>query len=140
MKSRGVYETPGGTILYRAHEVLETICLDKETQHYKQQVALKFADLVYNGQWYTPLREALSAFVTETQKTVTGQVKLKLYKGNIINAGVTSPYSLYSEEVATFGEDEVYNQMDSQGFINLFGLPIKVKAMLDAKRESNQKN
>lgn len=115
--------------------MLETICLDKETQHYKQQVALKFADIVYNGQWYTPLREALSAFVDSTQQTVTGDVKLKLYKGNIINAGVTSPYSLYSEEVATFGEDEVYDQMDSQGFINLFGLPIKVKAMLDAKRE-----
>ncbi len=134
MKSRGVYETPGGAILYHAHDVLETICLDKETQHYKQQIALKFADIVYNGQWYTPLREALTAFVDSTQQTVTGEVKLKLYKGNIINAGVTSPYSLYSEEVATFGEDEVYNQMDSQGFINLFGLPIKVKAMLDAKR------
>lgn len=136
MKSRGVYETPGGTILYHAHSVLETICLDKETQHYKQQVALKFADLVYNGQWYTPLREALSAFVDSTQQTVTGDVKLKLYKGNIINAGVTSPYSLYSEDIATFGEDEVYNQMDSQGFINLFGLPIKVKAMLDQKNKS----
>lgn len=136
MKSRGVYETPGGTILYHAHDVLETICLDKETQHYKQQIALKFADIVYNGQWYTPLREALSAFVTSTQETVTGEVKLKLYKGNIINAGVTSPYSLYSEEVATFGEDNVYNQMDSQGFINLFGLPIKVKAMLDEQREA----
>ncbi len=134
MKSRGVYETPGGAILYHAHEVLETICLDKETQHYKQQIALKFADIVYNGQWYTPLREALTAFVDSTQQTVTGDVKLKLYKGNIINAGVTSPYSLYSEEVATFGEDEVYDQMDAQGFINLFGLPIQVKAMLDAKR------
>ena len=136
MKSRGVYETPGGAILYHAHDVLETICLDKETQHYKQQIALKFADIVYNGQWYTPLREALTAFVDSTQQTVTGEVKLKLYKGNIINAGVTSPYTLYSEEVATFGEDEVYDQMDSQGFINLFGLPIKVKAMLDAKREN----
>ncbi len=134
MKSRGVYETPGGTILYHAHEVLETLCLDKETLHYKQQVALKFADLVYNGQWYTPLREALSAFVTSTQQTVTGEVKLKLYKGNIINAGTTSPYTLYDEEVATFGEDEIYDQMDSQGFINLYGLPIKVKAMLDQKR------
>ena len=139
MKSRGVYETPGGTILYHAHDVLETICLDKETQHYKQQVALKFADIVYNGQWYTPLREALTAFVDDTQKTVTGEVKLKLYKGNIINAGVTSPYTLYSEEVATFGEDDVYDQMDSQGFINLFGLPIKVKAMLDQKRENGGK-
>ncbi len=136
MKSRGVYETPGGTILYHAHEVLETLCLDKETQHYKQQIALKFADIVYNGQWYTPLREALSAFVDETQKTVTGTVKLKLYKGNLINAGVTSPYSLYDEEIATFGEDEVYDQMDSQGFINLFGLPIKVKALLDEKRNN----
>ncbi|MBQ4100184.1 MAG: argininosuccinate synthase [Oscillospiraceae bacterium] len=135
MKSRGVYETPGGTILYHAHEVLETLCLDRDTMHYKQQVALKFADLVYFGQWYTPLREALSAFVNETQKTVTGEVKLKLYKGNIINAGVTSPYSLYDESIATFGEDEVYDQNDSAGFINLFGLPIKVKAMLDQNRK-----
>ncbi len=138
MKSRGVYETPGGTILYHAHEVLETICLDKETQHYKQQVALKFADIVYNGQWFTPLREALSAFVDATQETVTGDVKLKLYKGNIINAGVTSPYTLYSEEFATFGEDDVYDQNDSAGFINLFGLPIKVKALLDEQREQNK--
>ncbi|PWL44364.1 MAG: argininosuccinate synthase [Clostridiales bacterium] len=138
MKSRGVYETPGGTILYHAHDVLETICLDKATQHYKQQIALKFADIVYDGQWYTPLREALSAFVDKTQETVTGDVKLKLYKGNIINAGVCSPYSLYSEEIATFGEDEVYNQYDAQGFINLFGLPIKVKAMLDEKRNENK--
>lgn len=134
MKSRGVYETPGGTILYHAHEVLESICLDKATQHYKQQVALKFADLVYDGQWYTPLREALSAFVDQTQETVTGEVKLKLYKGNLINAGVTSPYSLYSEEIATFGEDDVYDQTDSAGFINLFGLPIKVKALLNEKK------
>ena len=133
MKSRGVYETPGGTILYTAHELLETLCLDRDTQHYKQQIALKFAELVYYGQWFTPLREALSAFVTTTQQTVTGEVKLKLYKGNIIPAGTTSPYSLYSEEIATFGEDEVYDQMDSQGFINLFGLPIKVKALLDEK-------
>ncbi|NMB30593.1 MAG: argininosuccinate synthase [Clostridiales bacterium] len=135
MKSRGVYETPGGSILYHAHAVLETICLDKDTQRFKQEVAIKFADLVYNGQWYTPLREALSAFVDTTQETVTGDVKLKLYKGNIMNAGVTSPFSLYSEEVATFGEDDVYDQMDSQGFINLFGLPIKVKALQDEKRE-----
>ncbi len=135
MKSRGVYETPGGAILYHAHEVLETLCLDKETSHYKQQVAIKFADLVYNGQWFTPLREALSAFVDSTQQTVTGDVKLKLYKGNITNAGVTSPYSLYEEDIATFAEDDVYDQMDSQGFINLFGLPIKVKAMMDAKRK-----
>ncbi len=134
MKSRGVYETPGGTILYHAHEVLETICLDKETQRFKQSVAIKFADIVYNGQWFTPLREALSAFVDSTQETVTGDVKLKLYKGNIINAGVTSPYTLFDEEVATFDEDNVYNQADSAGFINLFGLPIQVKARLDAKR------
>ena len=135
MKSRGVYETPGGTILYHAHEALETLCLDRDTQHYKQQVAIKFAELVYYGQWYTPLRQALTAFVDTTQQTVTGEVKLKLYKGNIINAGMTSPYSLYSEEIATFGEDNVYDQTDSQGFINLFGLPIKVKALLDEKRK-----
>ena len=137
MKSRGVYETPGGTILYAAHEVLETITLDKATQRMKQKLAIDFADIVYNGQRYTPLREALSAFVDKTQETVTGDVKLKLYKGNIINAGVTSPYTLYSEEVATFDEDHVYDQADSAGFINLFGLPIKVKAMLDAKRNNN---
>ena len=113
MKCRGVYETPGGTILYHAHEALETLCLDRDTQHYKQQVAIKFAELVYYGQWYTPLRQALTAFVDTTQQTVTGEVKLKLYKGNIINAGVTSPYSLYSEEIATFGEDNVYDQTDS---------------------------
>lgn len=138
MKSRGVYETPGGAILYHAHEVLETLCLDKETAHYKQQVAIKFADLVYNGQWFTPLREALSAFVDSTQQNVTGDVKLKLYKGNIINAGVTSPYSLYDEDIATFAEDDVYNQMDSQGFINLFGLPIKVKAIMEAKNKNKK--
>ena len=134
MKSRGVYETPGGTILYRAHAVLETLCLDRETMHFKQIVANRFAELVYYGQWFTPLREALSAFVDTTQETVTGDVKLKLYKGNIINAGTTSPYTLYDEEVATFDADEVYDQNDSAGFINLFGLPIKVKAQLDAKR------
>lgn len=138
MKSRGVYETPGGAILYHAHEVLETLCLDKETAHYKQQVAIKFADLVYNGQWFTPLREALSAFVDSTQQNVTGDVKLKLYKGNIINAGVISPYSLYDEDIATFAEDDVYNQLDSQGFINLFGLPIKVKAMMEAKNKNKK--
>ena len=136
MKSRGVYETPGGAILYHAHDVLETITLDKATQRMKQKLAIDFADLVYNGQWFTPVREALSAFVTKTQETVTGDVKLKLYKGNIINAGVTSPYTLYDEEVATFDEDHVYNQADSAGFINLFGLPIKVKAMLDKKRNN----
>ena len=136
MKSRGVYETPGGAILYRAHKVLETITLDKETQHYKYLIAQKFAELVYNGQWFTPLREALSAFVDKTQETVTGDVTLKLYKGNMINAGVTSPYTLYSEEFATFDADEVYDQNDSAGFINLFGLPIKVKAILDAERNN----
>ena len=135
MKSRGVYETPGGAILYHAHNKLEEICLDRDTYHYKQQIGLKFADLVYFGQWFTPLREALSAFVTSTQQTVTGDVKLKLYKGNIIDAGVTSPYSLYDEEIATFDEDEVYDQKDSAGFINLLGLPIKVQAMKRQKLE-----
>lgn len=134
MKSRGVYETPGGTILYKAHADLEEITLDKETQHFKQQVALKLADILYNGKWYTPLTKALLAFIDETQKTVNGDVKLKLYKGNIIGAGMTSPDTLYSEQTASFGEDEDYNQMDSQGFINLYGLPIKVKALLDQKR------
>ena len=133
MKSRGVYETPGGTILYRAHQVLETLCLDRETQHYKELISKKYADIVYFGQWFTPLREALDAFVDKTQETVTGDVKLKLYKGNIINAGTTSPYSLYDPEVATFDEDDVYDQADSAGFINLFGLPIKVKAKLEQK-------
>ena len=128
MKARGVYETPGGTILYAAHAKLEEICLDKDTLHYKQNVANAFAELVYDGKWYTPLREALSAFVDSTQEYVTGDVKLKLYKGNIIDAGVTSPYSLYDEEIATFDEDQVYDQNDSAGFINLFGLPIKVRA------------
>lgn len=131
MKSRGVYETPGGAILYKAHEKLEEITLDKETQHYKTQLALKFADLVYNGQWYTPLRKAMSAFVDSTQETVTGDVKLKLYKGNIIPASVTSPYSLYSSGMATFDEDDCYNQADSAGFINLFGLPLMVRALND---------
>ncbi|MBR5379994.1 MAG: argininosuccinate synthase [Clostridia bacterium] len=135
MKSRGVYETPGGTILYKAHEVLETLCLDRDTMHYKEIVANRFAELVYFGQWFTPLREALSAFVDKTQENVTGDVKLKLYKGNMINASVTSPYSLYDPEIATFDEDHVYDQADSKGFITLFGLPIKVKAMVDAKRK-----
>ena len=137
MKSRGVYENPAGAILYKAHDVLESLCLDRDTMHYKEVVAHRFAELVYFGQWYTPLREAISAFVDSTQQTVTGDVKLKLYKGNIINAGVTSPYSLYSEDFATFDADEVYNQKDSEGFINLFGLPIKIRAILDAER--NQK-
>ena len=136
MKSRGVYETPGGAILYKAHDVLETITLDRDTMHYKALVAQKFAELVYFGQWYTPLRAALSAFVDETQKCVTGEVKLKLYKGNMINAGVTSPYSLYDAEIASFGDDDgVYDQAESAGFINLFGLPIKVQAKVNAKNK-----
>ena len=118
--------------------MLETLCLDKMTMHEKQKLAVTFGELVYNGQWFTPLREALSAFVDKTQETVTGTVKLKLYEGNMINAGVTSPYSLYDEEIATFDEDQVYDQSDSAGFINLFGLPIKVKAMADAKREGKK--
>ena len=133
MKCRGVYETPGGAILYFAHNYLETLCLDKMTMHEKQKLSITFAELVYNGQWYTPLREALSAFVDKTQETVTGKVKIKLYKGNMIKAGAWSDYSLYSEEIATFGEDNVYNQADSAGFINLFGLPIKVQAQVNAK-------
>lgn len=133
MKSRGVYETPGGAILYHAHETLETITLDKETAHYKSLVAQKLAELVYNAQWFTPLTEAILAFVKTTQKTVTGDVTLKLYKGNIINAGVTSPYSLYDPEIATFDEDEVYDQKDAGGFINLYGLPTKVYAKMKAK-------
>ena len=134
MKCRGVYETPGGTILYKAHETLESICLDKMTMHEKQRLSITFAELVYNGQWFTPLREALSAFVDKTQEKVTGYVKLKLYKGNIIKAGVDSPYSLYSEEIATFGESD-YDQTDSAGFINLYGLPIKVQAVVDEKNQ-----
>ena len=130
MKSRGVYETPGGTILYAAHEMLETITVDRETMHLKQMLSGKFADFVYFGQWFTPAREALSAFVDKTQETVTGDVKIKLYKGNITPASVTSPYSLYSEEMATFDKDDVYDHFDANGFINLFGLPIKVRAML----------
>ena len=130
MKCRGVYETPGGTILYRAHEYLETLCLDKMTAHKKLELSVCFAELLYNGQWYSPLREALSAFVSKTQEKVTGTTKLKLYKGNIIKAGVSSPYSLYSEDIATFGESD-YNQSDATGFINLWGLPTKVQALLD---------
>ncbi len=135
MKSRGVYETPGGAIMYAAHKKLEEITLDKETSHYKALVAQKFGELVYNGQWYTPLRKALSAFVDETQKTVTGDVKLKLYKGNIIPASVTSPYTLHSEAMATFAEDDMYNQADSEGFINLFGLPLKVRALKEQQAD-----
>ena len=133
MKCRGVYETPGGTILYHAHEMLEQLCLDKYTQHYKQRMALEFADLVYNGQWYSPLREAMSAFCTKTQETVTGTVKLKLYKGNIIGAGMTSPYSLYDPEIATFDAEDVYDQTWADGFITLFGLPTQVHAKMKAK-------
>ncbi len=136
MKSRGVYETPGGTILYKAHALLESICLDKETMHFKAIVAQRMAETVYNGQWFTPLMDALKAFVDETQKTVTGDVKLKLYKGNIMPAGLFSDYSLYDDVTASFGEDEDYNQADSAGFINLYGLPIKIKAMLDSRREN----
>ena len=136
MKSRGVYETPGGTILYHAHQALETICLDKDTMHFKAIVAQKMAETVYNGKWFTPLMDALKAFVDKTQETVTGDVKLKLYKGNITNASLTSPYTLYDDVTASFGEDEDYNQADSAGFINLFGLPIKIKSMLDSRREN----
>ena len=130
MKSRGVYETPGGAILYKAHNVLETITLDKESFHFKEIIAQKMGELVYNGQWFTPLREAISAFTDDLQKTVTGDVTLKLYKGNMVNAGVTSPYTLYDEQTASFGEDEDYNQADASGFINLFGLPIAERAKL----------
>ena len=130
MKSRGIYETPGGTIIYYAHNELENLCLDRATNHYKQMVGIKYAELVYDGMWFSPLREALAAFVDETQKTVTGTVRLKLYKGNIISAGAKSPYSLYSQEYVTFGADEVYNQADASGFINLFGLPLTVRALM----------
>jgi argininosuccinate synthase len=131
MKSRGVYETPGGTILYEAHHALETITLDRDTLHYKQQMAGRYAELVYNGQWFTPLRAAMDAFVDQTQELVTGSVKIKLYKGNAQTVGRKSPYSLYQEKLATFGADEVYNQKDAEGFINLFGLPMKVQAVLN---------
>lgn len=136
MKCRGVYETPGGDILYFAHNYLETLCLDKMTMHKKQELSITFADLLYNAQWYTPLREALSAFVTKTQEHVTGKVKIKLYKGNMIKAGAWSDWSLYSEEIATFGEDNVYNQKDSEGFSNLWGLPISVQAQVNAKNKN----
>ena len=135
MKCRGVYETPGGAILYFAHNYLETLCLDKMTAHKKAELSITFADLVYNGQWFTPLREALSAFVDKTQEHVTGKVRIKLYKGNMIKAGAWSDWSLYSEEIATFGEDNVYDQKDSAGFINLFGLPISVQAQVNAKNQ-----
>ncbi len=134
MKCRGVYETPGGTILYAAHRALEQITLDKMTAHEKERLSVTFAELVYNGQWFTPLREALSAFVSKTQEKVNGKIRLKLYKGNIIKAGSWSPNSLYSEEIATFGASD-YDQKDSAGFINLYGLPIKVQAMVDAAQK-----
>ncbi|HHV73394.1 argininosuccinate synthase [Thermoanaerobacterium sp. PSU-2] len=137
IKSRGVYETPAGTVLYAAHKELEYLVLDKETMRFKDLVAQKYADLVYNGLWFSPLRESLDAFVDVTQQNVTGTVRLKLYKGNLINAGSKSPYSLYSEEFATFGEDEVYNQKDAEGFINLFGLPLKIKALMDISRKED---
>jgi len=130
MKSRGVYETPGGTILYAAHQELEYLCLDKQTMAYKNTIAIKFAELVYSGEWFTPLREALTAFVDSTQETVTGTVKLKLYKGNIIPAGATSKYSLYNESIASFTTGELYDHKDAEGFINLFGLPLKVRALM----------
>ncbi|PJF26228.1 MAG: argininosuccinate synthase, partial [Phototrophicales bacterium] len=131
MKSRGVYETPGGTILRKAHQALESICLDKHTMHYKDILAVKYAELVYNGLWYTRLREALDAFVQVTQQNITGTVRLKLYKGNVIIAGRKSPRSLYREDYASFGEEDVYNQRDAEGFIQLFGLPMKVEALLN---------
>jgi argininosuccinate synthase len=131
MKSRGVYETPGGTILYAAHQGLESVTLDRETLHYKQTIALRYAELVYYGQWFTPLREALHAFVAKTQETVTGTVRLKLYKGTCSVVGRKSPFSLYREELATFGQDDVYDQGDAEGFINLFGLPLKVRALVN---------
>ena len=137
MKCRGVYETPGGAILYKAHSVLESICLDKYTMHEKEKLAVLFGELVYNGQWFTTLREALSAFVDKTQEKVSGKVRLKLYKGNMINAGVWSKYSLYSEKIATCGESD-YNQKDAEGFINLFGLPMTVQALVDAENGENK--
>ncbi|MEG0314449.1 MAG: argininosuccinate synthase [Erysipelotrichaceae bacterium] len=135
MKSRGVYETPGGTILYKAMDLLKSITLDKETQHFLQHVGVKFGEIVYNGQWFTPLREGLSAFCDNVCENCTGDVKLKLYKGNVSSAGISSPNTLYSEQIASFGEDDSYDQNDSAGFINLFGLPIKVKAQMDAKKK-----
>ncbi|MCX7779945.1 MAG: argininosuccinate synthase [Negativicutes bacterium] len=133
MKSRGIYETPGGAILYYAHRELEYLCLDRATAHYKEQVAIRYAELVYDGMWYSPLKEALDAFVDATQQTVTGTVRLKLYKGNIMSAGAKSPYSLYHEGFVTFGRDEVYNQKDAEGFINLFGLPLKIRALMQSE-------
>jgi len=138
MKSRGVYETPGGTILYLAHQALEHLCLDRETLHYKELIAHKYAELVYYGLWFSPLREALDAFVGATQKAVTGTVRLKLYKGSCTVVGRKSPFSLYREEFATFGADEVYKQQDAEGFINLFGLPLKIRALVEAEHKGSQ--
>ena len=137
MKSRGVYETPGGAILYYAHRELEYLTLDRATMHYKEQIGVRYGELVYDGMWYSPLKEALDAFVDTTQQTVSGQVRLKLYKGNIMSAGAKSPYSLFSQEFVTFGRDEVYNQKDAEGFINLFGLPLKIRALMqkEAKKQ-----
>jgi argininosuccinate synthase len=141
MKSRGVYETPGGTILYYAHEDLEYLCLDRDTQAFKRQAAIKFAELVYDGKWFTPLREALSAFVDSTQETVTGEVKLKLYKGHISSAGTKSKYSLYNEDIASFGDShELYSHKDAEGFINLFGLPLKVRALMNNRIAEEENN
>ena len=137
MKSRGVYETPGGTILYKAHAALEQLCLDKDTLHWKQQVGLRYAELVYNGLWFTPLRKALDAFVQETEKSISGTVRLKLYKGHAMLVGRRSPHSLYREDYVTFDEDDVYNQADAEGFIRLFGLPLKVEALLREERPAD---
>lgn len=139
MKSRGVYECPGGTILYEAHEILESICLDRDMAHYKSKMSIDYAGLIYDGKWFTPLRESMAAFIDKTQETVTGVVKLKLYKGNCMPAGVQSEYSLYEEKLATFGKDEIYNQKDAEGFINLYGLSAKVKALNELKRSQLDK-
>jgi argininosuccinate synthase len=139
MKSRGVYETPGGTILRAAHQGIEELTLDRETLHYKQVVALKYADLVYNGHWYTPLRDALQAFITVTQRDVTGTARIKLYKGSATLVGRQATYSLYREDLATFMRDDVYNQKDAEGFIRLYGLPMHVKAQVDLQREHSSR-
>jgi argininosuccinate synthase len=138
MKSRGVYETPGGTILHVAHQALETICLDRDTAHYKYLAAERFAELVYFGKWFTPLREALSAFFAKTQEPVSGEVRVKLYKGGCTKVGCRSPNSLYREEFATFGRDHVYDQADAKGFINLFGLPLTVRALMEMERSAER--
>ena len=139
MKVRGVYECPGGEILYQAHAILESLCLDRDTAHYKSKMSIDYAGLIYDGKWFSPLRESMASFVDKTQETVTGTVKLKLYKGNCMSAGVHSDYSLHDEELSTFEQDSVYNQKDAQGFINLFGLPFKVKALSNMRLQSKQK-